>query len=168
MVDSLSVMSSSRAVARAANSAAVLASTLYSLIAIPPDSSPPREVKDVAGGLRDLSNGFRELRSILQKVDQGVLRHDLFASIDSVLEQNQALLERVQGLVTFTKDGDARIIFCARGKMRVAGLLAKTEWLKLAVGLVVSILSLVREQDMQSYWYVVATERNQAGSLLDC
>lgn len=155
MLDPLSATSGS-VVAKAANGAAALASTLYGLIATARSPPPSRGMKSVAAGVRDLSNELRELRSILQQVDRSVFRRGLFESVHLSAERTQGLLERIRRFGTLGDDGNAGTAFCARWRTEADGLLVEIESLKLALGLVLAMISLVWEQDMQGVWYVVA------------
>lgn len=161
---SLSVTSSG-IIADAAQSTAALASTLYGLVANirdddPPASSPP-STKHVAGGVRDLSNRLRELRNMLQRVDdRGVFRSGLFAGMDSLSRQIQGLLVDIRGgfVVEPGHGGNAEgKPWCALAlrKTRADGLLVRIDCLKLAVELTLSMMALVWEQDMQTIWYVI-------------
>lgn len=156
MADPLSVTSNA-VVARTATSAAALVSTLYDIIVDTHDPSPPRDMKDVAGGVRDLSNGLRDLYNLLQKIDRAVFRSDLFASIHSISEHIEVLIERIRGLVKLDdigdgNGGDTRRVSCASWNVKTDGIVLKIESLKLVVGLVLSMMSLVSEQDKRTTW----------------
>lgn len=149
MVDSLSA-NSTGVVARAATSAAEVASTLYTLLSDIRD--PPREIKDVAGGVHDLANGLRELRNVLQKVDRTVFRSGVFASIYSLSDRIQSLLEIIRGLADLETRDDAESTICAVWRNKAGGIVGKIVSLNLAARLVVTLMSLVSEQDIQAIW----------------
>lgn len=155
MMDPLSVTSNG-VVARAATSVAALASTLYDRIAGVRGPQPPREMKEVAGGVRDLSSGLRELRNTLQKVDRGVFRSGFFASIHSVAGHVEQRLEEIPALAMLDDDGDADAdvwrVSRTSWKARMGEVLSTLDSLKLAVGLITSMMLLVWEQDKRSVW----------------
>lgn len=141
-MDPLSVISGVASVTKAA---ALLASSLYGIIS--DIRNAPREMKDMASGIRELSDVLQELRTALAK-GSGLFRMKLFRSIEVTTRRIEELHEDIRGLVRLDR-GMSRMVWALRSKSRAEKLLGRIDSLKLGLLLNLKTITLILERDKQ-------------------
>ena len=139
MADPLSIISG---IAGVATAGAALASILYDIIHNIRDA--PREMIDIARGVRELSSVLRELRRILKRGTE-LFKRGLFRSLRSAIHRIKDIHEEIDGLLAATGGRLARIKWVFR-KGKATNLLAKIESHKSTVSLFSTTMLLAVEE----------------------
>src|SRR5688572_7734964 len=118
-----------------------LSAAIFSLIVAIHDA--PKEMKDMARGVSELSLVLRELRRVL-KDGTGLYRPHLLRLVKASTRRIRGLLDEVQDLVDHSKGlkSAVRVILLFRTKARSAKLVGKIETLKGTVQLMATTMLL--------------------------
>lgn len=119
-----------------------LASTLFDIISSIRDA--PREMIDIARGIRELSTILRELRGIL-KQGRRLFKDRLFKAIRSATHRIADVHDEIDDLLDHDGGNMARVLWAFR-KSKATKLLAKIESHKSTVQLIATTMLLAVEE----------------------
>ena len=138
-MDPLSIISG---IAGVATAGSALASVLYNIIHNIRDA--PREMVDIARGVRELSSILRELRRILKRGTK-LFKKSLFRGIVSVTRRIGDIHKDIDGLISENDGALARLKWVFR-KAKATSLLGKIESHKSTVQLLSTIMLLAIQE----------------------
>jgi hypothetical protein len=133
-------------VAGVATAGAALASALYDLIHNIRDA--PREMVDIARGIRELASVLREMRRILKR-GRDLFTDRLFKSIRSATHRIKEVHNEVDQLLDHNGGGLARVLWAFR-RSKATQLLAKIESHKSTAQLIATMMLLALEERKHS------------------